>query len=153
MTNYEYEILNYIKLNKDVSKFDILNNLHPDQCINTFVNADARISALINLGMLSSEGNYLFLTPAGLHELDTYLDEQRRYEQIDSRSAEANRLAAEANKIANEANDQSEKANAIASKSLKRSRNANIISAAAIIISVTWNVMPILLRYFRNILG
>lgn len=153
MTNSEYEILNYIKFNTNVLRNDIITKLHPDKGENTFVNADARISALINLGLLSSEGNYLFLTPAGLHELDTYLDEQRRYEQIDSRSEEANKLAAEANKIANEANDQSEKANAIASKSLKRSRNANIISAAAIIISVTWNVMPTLLRYFRNILG
>lgn len=153
MTNSEYEILNYIKLNKDVSKFHILEKFHPDKTEDTFVLADARITELINSGMISSDNDHLSITPAGLHELDTYLDDQFRFERIDKRSEEANKLAAEANKIANEANDQSEKANAIASKSLKRSRNANIISAAAIIISFTYNVMPTILRYFRNILG
>lgn len=140
MTNYEYEILNYIKLNKDVSKFDILNNLHPDQCINTFVLADERIKALINLGMLSSEGNYLFLTPAGLHELDTYLDEQRRYEQIDSRSAEANKLAAEANEIANTANKKSDEANAHAKK-------ANWIAAISALIAFPSAVISVVSLY------
>lgn len=128
MTNYEYEILNYIKLNTDVSKYAILEKFHPDKGANTFVNADARITALIMLGMLSSEGNYLFLTPAGLHELDTYLDEQRRYEQIDSRSEEANKLAAEANKIANEANAHSNRANLISVLSV-------IVAALSFVIS------------------
>lgn len=129
MTNYEYEILNYIKFNTNVLRNDIITKLHPDKGENTFVNANARISALINLGMLSSEGNYLFLTPAGLHELDTYLDEQRRYEQIDSRSEEANKLAAEANEIANTANKKSDEANAHAKK-------ANWIAVISVLIAV-----------------
>lgn len=136
MTNYEYEILNYIKFNTNVERNDIITKLHPDKGENTFVNADARISALINLGMLSSEGNYLFLTPAGLHELDTYLDEQRRYEQIDSRSEEANKLAAEANKIANEANDQSGEANKIANEANTISYRSLLVSAASVLISL-----------------
>ena len=136
MTNYEYEILNYIKFNTNVLRNDIITKLHPDKGANTFVNADARISALINLGMLSSYENYLTLTPAGLHELDTYLDEQRRYEQIDSRSAEANKLAAKANEIADTANKKSDEANAHAKKANWIAVISAIIAFPSAVISV-----------------
>ena len=136
MTNYEYEILNYIKFNTNVSRYAILNKLHPDKGKNTFVNADARITALIMLGMLSSDDDHLSLTPAGLHELDTYLDEQRRYEQIDSRSVEANKLAAEANEIANTANDKSDEANAIAKKANRIAIISALIAFPSAVISV-----------------
>lgn len=140
MTNYEYEILNYIKLNKDVSKFDILNNLHPDQCINTFVLADERIKALINSGMISSDNDHLSITPAGLHELDTYLDDQLRFERIDKRSEEANKLAAEANEIANTANKKSDEANAHAKK-------ANLIAVISALIAFPSAVISVVSLY------
>lgn len=135
MTNSEYEILNYIKLNKDVSKFHILEKFHPDKTEDTFVLADARITALINSGMISSDNDHLSITPAGLHELDTYLDDQLRFERIDQRSEEANKLAAEANEIANKANDQSEEANKIAYEANAHSNRANLISVLSVIVA------------------
>lgn len=146
MTKNEAAILNYIKLHNGCTSFDVIENAKaPDH--DCYVDAKDRLQLMLDLGYISGDTpdpkinkdgsvHTLTITACGLHELDAYLTEHLRFEQIDSRSAEANRLVAEANEIAKSANDKSDEANALAKK-------ANRISVISILIAVLSAVISV----------
>lgn len=93
MTKNEAAILNYIKLHKDCTSFDVIKNAKtPDH--DRYVSAKDRLRLMIDLGYISGDTSdpkidedgsvhTLTITALGLHELDEFLENRSRISRLE----------------------------------------------------------------------
>ena len=97
VTKNEAAILNYIKLHKDCTSHDVIENAKtPDH--NRYVSAKDRLQLMIDLGYISGDTpnpkinedgsvHTLTITALGLHELDEFLENQSRIYKAEIKSS------------------------------------------------------------------
>lgn len=93
MTKHESEILTYLKLNSSAIREDILNNFKDRTCGElSVIRTDDRIRILDELNYIRhpvpNSSDYV-ITPAGLHALDEYLENQTRLDKAESNANKA----------------------------------------------------------------
>lgn len=91
MTKNESLILKYLKPLVSVSYTDLLGEFRDSSAAEcSIVRPEDRIEYLIAAGLISSNDNFLSITPIGLHELDEYVENQTRLDRVEKATARAN---------------------------------------------------------------
>ena len=92
MTKHESEILSFLKDKTTVSRETLLNTFKDTKCGNySYIRTDDRIDALSSFDYIYSAPNstYFEITPAGLHALDEYLENETRLNKAEAHAKRA----------------------------------------------------------------
>ena len=105
MTNNEFRILKYLKPLVNVSRTDLLGEFNDSSAAEcSIIRPEDRINYLIAAGLISSNDNYLSITPLGLHELDEYIENQTRLDHVEATAEESNVIARDVTESSRQAN-------------------------------------------------
>lgn len=91
MTNNEFLILKYLKPLVNVSRTDLLGEFRDSSVAEcSIIRPEDRIGYLVSAGLISSNDDFLNITPLGLHELDEYIENQSRLDRAEKSAFRAN---------------------------------------------------------------
>ena len=105
MTSNEFQILKYLKPLVSIPYTDLLNEFcdaSAAEC--SIIRPEDRVNYLIAAGLISSNDNFLSITPLGLHELDEYIENQTRLNRVEATADESNAIARDGTESSRQAN-------------------------------------------------